>query len=151
LAAISLATVPATPMTFVKFNFKFANPSKSYEIHETILRRFAMAKHVVIQDRQGYHTASVFLKESFRLVVLLWSYICIYVRLVRTDSNTMASPILHLTPLDFNFWGHTKDLVYEVEINTKSQLQKRVTDAANQIRKNPEMLNSVYENWYQRT
>jgi hypothetical protein len=94
---------------------------------------------------------SVFLKESFRLVVLLWSYICIYVRLVRTDSNTMASPILHLTPLDFNFWGHTKDLVYDVEINTKGQLQKRVTDAANQIRKNPEMLNSVYENWDQRT
>jgi hypothetical protein len=91
------------------------------------------------------------LKESFRPVVLLWSYICIYVRLVLTDSNTMASPILHLTPLDFNFWGHTKDLVYEVEINTKSQLQKRDTDAANQIRKNPEMLNSVYENWYRRT
>jgi hypothetical protein len=51
----------------------------------------------------------------------------------------MASPILHLTPLDFNFWDHTKDLGYEVEINTKGQLQKRVTDAANQIRKNPEM------------
>ncbi|KAH0818467.1 hypothetical protein GEV33_004324 [Tenebrio molitor] len=101
-------------------------------------------------DRQGDHTASVILKESFRPVVLLWSYICIYVRLVLTDSNTMASPILYLTPLDFNFWGHTKDLVYEVEINTKGQLQKRVTDAANQIRKNPEMLNSVYENWYQR-
>jgi hypothetical protein len=96
-----------------------------------------MAKHVVIQDRHGYHTAKVFLKESFRLVL--------------TDSNTMASLILHLTPLDFNFWGHTKDLVYEVEINTKSQPQKRVTDVANQIRKNPEMLNSVYENWYQRT
>jgi hypothetical protein len=109
-----------------------------------------MAKHVVIQDRQGDHTASVILKESFRPVVLLWSYICIYVRLVLTDSNTMASPILYLTPLDFNFWGHTKDLVYEVELNTKGQLQKRVTDAANQIRKNPEMLNSVYENWYQR-
>ncbi|KAH0820454.1 hypothetical protein GEV33_002337 [Tenebrio molitor] len=102
------------------------------------------------RNRQGYHTASVFLKESFRPVVLLWSYICIYVRLVLTDSNTMASPILHLTPLDFNFWGHTKDLVYEVEINTKSQLQKRDTAAANQIRKNPEMLNSVYENWYRR-
>jgi hypothetical protein len=108
-----------------------------------------MAKHVVIPDRQGNHTASVFLKESFRPVVLLWSYICIYGRLV--DSNTMASPILHLTPLDFNFWGHTKDLVYEVEINTKGQLQKRVTDVANQIRKNSEMLNSVYENWYRRT
>jgi hypothetical protein len=53
--------------------------------------------------------------------------------------------------MDFNFWGHTKDLVYEVEINTKGQLQKRITDAANQIRKNPEMLNSVYENWYRRT
>jgi hypothetical protein len=99
-----------------------------------------MAKHVVIQDRQGDHTASVILKESS----------VIYVRLVLTDSNRMASPILYLTPLDFNFWGHTKDLVYEVEINTKGQLQKRVTGAANQIRKNPEMLNSVYENWYQR-
>jgi hypothetical protein len=85
-------------------------------------------------------------------VVLLWSYISIYVRLVLTDSNTMVSPILHLTPLDFNFWGHTKDLVYEVEINTKGQQQKRVTDASNQIRKNPEiMLNSVYKNWYRRT
>ncbi|KAH0813609.1 hypothetical protein GEV33_009184 [Tenebrio molitor] len=82
--------------------------------------------------------------ESFRPVVLLWSYIRIYVRLVLTDCNTMASPILHLTPLDFNFWDHTKDLVYEVEINTGGQLQKRVTDAANQICKNPEMLNSVY-------
>jgi hypothetical protein len=28
LAALSLATVPVTPTTFVKFNFKFANPSK---------------------------------------------------------------------------------------------------------------------------
>ncbi|KAJ3616788.1 hypothetical protein MTP99_011323, partial [Tenebrio molitor] len=43
-----------------------------------------MAKHVVIQDRQGDYTASVFLKESFRPVVLLWSCICIYVRLVLT-------------------------------------------------------------------
>jgi hypothetical protein len=75
--------------------------------------------------------------------------LCTYVRLGLTDSNTMASPILHLTALDFNFWGHTNDLVSEVEINAKGQ--KRVTDAANQIRKNPEMLNSVYENWYRRT
>ncbi|KAH0816475.1 hypothetical protein GEV33_006316 [Tenebrio molitor] len=103
-------------------------------------------------DQQGDHTANVFLKESSRpVVVLLLNYICIYVRLVLTDSNTTASPILHLTPLDFNFWGHTKDLIYEVEINTKGQLQKPVIDAANQIRKNPEMLNSVYENWYRRT
>jgi hypothetical protein len=51
------------------------------------------------------------------------------VRLVLTDANTIASPILNLTPLDLNFWGHTKDLVYEVEINTKGQLQKRVTDS----------------------
>jgi hypothetical protein len=65
-------------------------------------------------------------------------------------NSKLKSGILHLTPLDFNFWGHTKDLVYEVEINRKGQLQKHVTDAANQIRKNPEMLNSVYENWYQR-
>jgi hypothetical protein len=152
LAAISLATVPVTPMTFVKFNFKFANPSKNSQNKNTPICIYSMAKHVIIQDPQGDHTASVFLKESSRpVVVLLLSYICIYVRLVLTDSNTMASPILHLTPLDFNFWDHTKDLVYEVEINTKGQLQKRVIDAANQIRKNPEMLNSVYENWYRRT
>jgi hypothetical protein len=58
-----------------------------------------------------YHTASVFLKESFRSVALLWSYICVYVRLILTGSNTMAYQILDLTPLDFDFWGHTKDLV----------------------------------------
>jgi hypothetical protein len=75
---------------------------------------------------------------------------CTFVELHLHLCEVMASPILYLTPLDFNFWGHTKDLVYEVEINTKGQLQKRVTDAANQIRKNPEMLNSVNENWYQR-
>jgi hypothetical protein len=73
------------------------------------------------------------------------------VRLVLTDSNTMASPILDLTSLDFNFWGYTKDLVYEVEINREGQLRQRIADAANQIRNNSEMLNSVYENWYQRT
>jgi hypothetical protein len=81
---------------------------------------------VVIQMRQGDYTASVFLKESFRPVVLLWSYI-----------NTMAFPILDLTHLDFNFWGHTKYLVYEVEINTKDQLRERMADAANQIPDNP--------------
>jgi hypothetical protein len=87
--------------------------------------------HLLYGEARGNsRAASVFLKESFRPVVLLWSYISIYVRLVLTDSNTMAFPILHLTPLDFNFWGHTNDLVYEVEINTKGQLQKRVTDAA---------------------
>jgi hypothetical protein len=44
-----------------------------------------MAKHVVIQDRQGDHTASVILKESFRPDVLLWSNICIYVCEIGSD------------------------------------------------------------------
>jgi hypothetical protein len=35
------ATVPVTPMTFVQFNFKFANSTKSYEIHKARIRRFA--------------------------------------------------------------------------------------------------------------
>ncbi|KAJ3617791.1 hypothetical protein MTP99_006885 [Tenebrio molitor] len=70
-----------------------------------------MAKHVVIQDRQVDHTASVFLKKSFRPVVLLWSYICIYVRLVLTGSSTMASPVLHLTARDFN---DAKYVTYEI-------------------------------------
>jgi hypothetical protein len=34
LAAISLATLPVTPMTFVKFNLKFANPSKVMKFTE---------------------------------------------------------------------------------------------------------------------
>ncbi|KAJ3629917.1 hypothetical protein MTP99_014279 [Tenebrio molitor] len=110
-----------------------------------------MAKHVVIQERQCGYTTSVFLKESFRLVVLLWSYICVYVRLVLTGSITIASLILDLSPLGFNFWGYTKDLAYEVEINTEGQLRECIANAANQIRNNPEMLNSVNENWYQRT
>jgi hypothetical protein len=41
-----------------------------------------------------------------------------------------------------------KNLLYEVEIKTEDQLRKRIGDAANQIRNNLEMLNSVYENWY---
>jgi hypothetical protein len=112
LAAISLETVPVTPMTFVKFNLKLANPSKimKFRKQEYADLHLHMAKHVVIQERQGDYTASVFLKESFRPVVCTfgveWSYICIYVRLVLTDSNTMAFPILHLTHLNFNFWGH---------------------------------------------
>jgi hypothetical protein len=66
-----------------------------------------MAKDVVIQERQGDDTTRVFLKESFRPVVFLslWSYICVYVKLVLIGSNTMASPILDLTHLDSNFWG----------------------------------------------
>ncbi|KAH0811737.1 hypothetical protein GEV33_011054 [Tenebrio molitor] len=72
------------------------------------------------------HTASIFLKESLPL------YFCgAYVRLVLTGSYTMATPILKLTPLDFNVWGHTKNVVYEVEINTKDQLRERIADAAN--------------------
>jgi hypothetical protein len=77
------------------------------------------------------------MKESFRPVILLYEYM----RLCKTGFD--------LTPLDFYFWGHTKDLVYEVEVNTEDQLRKRIADAANQIsnNNNPEMLNSVYENW----
>jgi hypothetical protein len=72
------------------------------------------------------HTASIFLKESLPL------YFCgAYVRLVLTGSYTMATPILNLTPLDFNVWGPTKNVVYEVEINTEDQLRERIADAAN--------------------
>jgi hypothetical protein len=110
------------------------------------------AKHQVFMHlSQAYSRIRLFAKnlgvlQNSVTFVELHLYLCE----AGADSNTMASPILYLTPLDFNFWGHTNDLVYVVEINTKGQLQKRVTDAANQIRKNPEMLNSVYENWYRR-
>jgi hypothetical protein len=41
--------------------------------------------------------------------------------------------------------------VLEVEINTEHHLWERIADAANHIRNNPEVPNSVYENWYRRT
>ncbi|KAH0820527.1 hypothetical protein GEV33_002264 [Tenebrio molitor] len=91
-------------------NVQYENDASAKETDDPYLEHNTFPEFLV-HDRHGYHTASVFLKESFRPVVLLWSYICIYVRLVLTDSNTMASPILHLTPLDFNFWGHRKDLL----------------------------------------
>jgi hypothetical protein len=49
LAAIPLATVPITPMAFVKFNFKFANPTKSYEVHKTRIRQF----HLLYGEARG--------------------------------------------------------------------------------------------------
>jgi hypothetical protein len=64
----------------------------------------------------------------------------------------MASPVLDLTPLDFNSWDQTKDLVYEVKDRRRpTPVWERIADAANQTRNNPEMLNFVYENWYRRT
>jgi hypothetical protein len=100
-------------MTFVKFNFKFSNPTKSYELHKTRIRRF-MAKHAVIQERQRRLYDERFpegVLPSRCTFVELNPYIYVYVRLVLTRSNTMGSPIFDLTPLDFNFWGHTKDFV----------------------------------------
>jgi hypothetical protein len=45
LAAIALSTVPVTPVTFVKFNFKFANPSK--------VMKFTKQEHADLQLLYG--------------------------------------------------------------------------------------------------
>lgn len=39
-----------------------------------------------------------------------------------------------LTPLDFYLWGHWKELVYAVSINTKEQLIARIMETAEEIR-----------------
>jgi hypothetical protein len=62
LAAVSLATVPVTPMTFVKFNFKFANPSKSYEVHETRIRPFAFT---LWRDTWYFKTDKATIRRAF--------------------------------------------------------------------------------------
>jgi hypothetical protein len=84
LVAISLATVPVTPMTFVQFNFKLYKKLRNSQNKNMPICIYSMVydeAHVVIQERQGDYTVSVFLKESFRPVLLLWRYICVYVRL----------------------------------------------------------------------
>jgi hypothetical protein len=54
-------------------------------------------------------------------------------------SGKLLGRVFDSAPSQFLFLGphDTKDLVYEVEINTENQLRKRITDAANQIRNNP--------------
>jgi hypothetical protein len=54
LAAISLATVLVTPMTFVKLNFKFANPTKSYEVYKTRISR----SHLLYGETRGKSKAA---------------------------------------------------------------------------------------------
>jgi hypothetical protein len=81
-----------------------------------------MAKHVVIgNSRPARRPYGERFPEGVLPSRCTFVELHLHLRLVLTDSNTMASPIHHLTPLDFNFWGHRKDLVYEVEINTKGQ------------------------------
>jgi hypothetical protein len=58
-----------------------------------------------------------------------------------------GDPDPQFNPFGFKFLGPHEKCVYEVEINTEDQLRERIADAANQIRNNPEMLNSVYENF----
>jgi hypothetical protein len=49
LAAISLATVPVIPMTFVKFDFKFANPTKIMELTKQEYADF----HLLYDEARG--------------------------------------------------------------------------------------------------
>jgi hypothetical protein len=56
LAAISLATVPVTPMTFVQFNFKFYKKLRNSQNKNMPICIYSMVygeAHVVIQERQG--------------------------------------------------------------------------------------------------
>lgn len=39
-----------------------------------------------------------------------------------------------LNPLVFNVWGHLKNIVYSVQINSREQLRQRIIDASNEIR-----------------
>lgn len=47
-----------------------------------------------------------------------------------------------LTPLDYYFWGHMKSLVYDkrAPVNSREELIERIESAADEIRRNPEMI-----------
>jgi hypothetical protein len=86
LAAISLATVLVTPMTFVKFNFKFANPTKSYEVYKTRISR----SHLLYGETRGKSKAARRLKdESFPEGVLpsRCTLVELYLRLCEAGSD----------------------------------------------------------------
>jgi hypothetical protein len=58
--------------------------------------------NVVIQERQGDYIVSVFLKESFRPILLLWRYICVYVRI---SDDGVPDPSIPFNPFGFLFLG----------------------------------------------
>jgi hypothetical protein len=59
--------------------------------------------HVVIQERQGDYTVSVFLKESRSTFVEVDT--SAFMRDLLTGSSTMVSPILRFHPFGFLFLG----------------------------------------------
>lgn len=54
-----------------------------------------------------------------------------------------------LNPLDFYLWGHMKQLVYSVEIDTREQLLERILNAAIEIRNNGQVAR-VYDSLIRR-
>lgn len=55
-----------------------------------------------------------------------------------------------LNPLDFYLWGHLKQLVYRVEINTREQLIARIFNAAAEISDNRQIVFNVYRSLVRR-
>ena len=49
-------------------------------------------------------------------------------------------------PLDFFFWGHLKNLVYEEEINTRDQLLQRIITSFQRIKNNPNSIRDAVSN-----
>jgi hypothetical protein len=54
-----------------------------------------------------------------------------------------------LNPLDFYLWGHLKQMVYSVPINTREQLMERIFIAAQEIR-NQNVIHRVYDSLIRR-
>lgn len=52
-----------------------------------------------------------------------------------------------LTPMDFYFWGHMKSLVYDkrAPVTSREELIQRIESAAEEIRRNPEMVRSAVD------
>lgn len=55
-----------------------------------------------------------------------------------------------LNPLDFFFWGHMKQLVYETPVETEVDLMGRIVAAAGQIAETPDIFSEVRQNFRRR-
>ena len=55
-----------------------------------------------------------------------------------------------LTPMDFYFWGHLKQIVYSTRIADVDQLRQQIIRGCNLINGNSDLLDKVYENFEHR-
>ncbi|RZC40138.1 hypothetical protein BDFB_007387 [Asbolus verrucosus] len=66
----------------------------------------------------------------------------------RNGSHNWPSRSSDLTPMDFYFWGHMKELVYsEGEVETVEELRNRISNISETIRQNVNIFEHTTTRW----